>query len=51
MKNLPEIHDIYIPDGVSMFPLAYGWWVILGSIIAAFFLIKIILSEAKTMKN
>jgi len=26
--NLPELRDIHIPDGVSIFPLAYGWWVI-----------------------
>jgi len=51
MKNLPEIHDIYIPDGVSIFPLAYGWWIILGGIVAAFFLIKFILWSIKTSKK
>lgn len=33
MNNLPEIRDIHIPDGVSVFPLAYGWWVVLSVII------------------
>lgn len=51
MKNLPEIHDIYIPDGVSMFPLAYGWWVILSSLIAIFFLAKLILWSIRTSKK
>lgn len=41
MDNLPELRDIHIPtDGVSIFPLAYGWWVILLLIILAFILIK-----------
>ena len=29
MNNIPEIRDIHIPQGVSIYPLAYGWWVIL----------------------
>ena len=32
--NLPELRDIHLPDGVSIFPLAYGWWVILIALIA-----------------
>ena len=31
MNNLPEIRDIQIPDGVSFFPVAYGWWVVLAA--------------------
>lgn len=27
--NLPELRDIHIPDGVSIFPPAYGWYIIL----------------------
>ena len=27
--NLPELRDIHLPDGVSAWPLGYGWWVIL----------------------
>lgn len=39
MDNLPELRDIHLPtDGVSVFPLAYGWWVILLLIIAALLL-------------
>ena len=26
--NLPELRDIHLPDGVSMWPPAYGWWLI-----------------------
>ncbi len=51
MNNLPEIKDIHIPDTVSLFPLAYGWWVILFFIICLFFLIKIILFVIKTSKK
>ena len=29
MDNLPELKDIQVPMGVSFFPPAYGWWVIL----------------------
>ena len=51
MNNLPEIKDIHIPDAVSVFPLAYGWWVIIAFIIALFFLIKIVLFIIKTSKK
>lgn len=51
MDNLPEIHDIYIPEGVSVFPLAYGWWVILAAIIGSVFFIKFILWSIKTSKK
>lgn len=34
MDNLPQLRDIHLPeDGVSIFPLAYGWW---GILIAVF---------------
>lgn len=51
MNNLPEIHDVYIPDGVSVFPLAIGWWIILGSIICFLVLFKFILWSIKTSKK
>jgi hypothetical protein len=51
MQNLPEIHDIYIPDGVSVFPLAYGWWVILATIICGIILFKFIIWSIKTSKK
>ena len=34
--NLPELRDIHLPFGVSMFPPAVGWWVILLGIILIF---------------
>ena len=40
MDNLPEIRDIYIPESVSIFPLAYGWWVILSAFILFIVFIK-----------
>jgi len=51
MNNLPEIHDIYIPNSVSVFPLAYGWWVILAIVIGSVFFIKFILWSIKTSKR
>lgn len=49
--NLPELRDIHLPDGVSVFPLAYGWWVIVLSIIGAIVLIKIILYLRRKSKK
>ncbi len=51
MNSLPEIHDIYIPDGVSAFPLAAGWWIVLGSIVCLFILFKFISWSIKTSKK
>lgn len=51
MQNPPEIHDIYIPDGVSFLPLAYGWWVILAALFGTIILIKIVLWSIKTSKK
>lgn len=41
MDNLPELRDIHVPDGVSMFPPAYGWWVILGIAVAGIILVEL----------
>ena len=51
MNNLPEIHDIYIPESVSVFPLAYGWWVIFAITVGSVFFIKFILWSIKTSKR
>ena len=51
MNNLPEIRDIHIPDGVSVFPLAYGWWIILATIIVAILCIWIIVKAVKTSRK
>ena len=51
MNNLPEIRDIQIPDGVSFFPVAYGWWVVLAAGVFAFMIIKIILKKKKEEKK
>lgn len=40
--NLPELRDIHLPtEGVSMFPPAYGWYVILASFAAFILLFKL----------
>ena len=31
--NLPELRDIHLPEGISAFPPAYGWYVITIAII------------------
>lgn len=41
--NLPELRDIHLPEGVSAFPIAYGWWFILAGIVLLFLLIQFIL--------
>ena len=41
MDNLPELRDIHLPDGVSAFPPAYGWWLILAAIILAVVLFEV----------
>lgn len=50
--NLPELRDIHLPDGVSAFPPAYGWWVILVIIIGGILLyhfIKVIRIKSKKL--
>ena len=51
MDNLPEIRDIHIPEGVSLFPIAYGWWVILLGFIGAIILVKLIALAIRTSKR
>ena len=40
--NLPELRDIHLPEGISWWPPAYGWFVILAVIIGGYFLYKLI---------
>lgn len=51
MNNLPEIKDLQIPDGVSVFPVAYGWWVVLSILIAGAVLFKIIRHRLQVSKR
>lgn len=38
---LAQLHDIHLPDPVSLWPPAVGWWiVILLALIAAFFIVR-----------
>lgn len=41
-ENLPELRDIHLPDGVSAWPPAYGWWVILLGIVAVVILVELV---------
>lgn len=51
MDNLPELRDIHMPESVSIFPPAYGWWVILGTIAAIFILVELILIIRRKSKK
>lgn len=50
--NLPELRDIHIPEGVSIFPPAYGWWMILAIVIVSIIAYNLILKiRIKSKKN
>ena len=51
MDNLPELRDIHIPDGVSAFPPAYGWWVVLAGVVALFLLAELFLILRRASKK
>jgi len=50
-NNLPDLRDIHLPaEGVSFWPLAYGWWVILFSavlLLLCCILIRFLLRKSK----
>ncbi|MBR1600272.1 MAG: DUF4381 domain-containing protein [Alphaproteobacteria bacterium] len=49
MDNLPELRDIHLPaDGIPLFPLAYGWWFLLLSLICLIILIKLFIWFRRT---
>jgi len=37
--NLPQLRDIHLPDGVSLWPIAYGWWIVISALIALILMI------------
>jgi hypothetical protein len=42
MDNLPELRDIHLPlQGVSAFPPAKGWWIVLVLLVGSFLLMKL----------
>lgn len=51
MNNIPEIKDIHYPDGVSIFPLAYGWWIIFIGLVLLFFVIIFVKRFIKTSRK
>ncbi|MEY8766955.1 MULTISPECIES: DUF4381 domain-containing protein [Francisella] len=49
---LAQLKDIYLPAKVSQWwPLAYGWWLLLGLIVLAFIIFLIILHFRKKKNN
>ncbi|QIW09333.1 DUF4381 domain-containing protein [Francisella sp. LA112445] len=49
---LAQLKDIYLPDRISQWwPLAYGWWIVLGIIILIIILSFIILRFKKKKKQ
>ena len=51
MDNLPELRDIHLPDEVSVFPLAYGWWIVIFCILAAPFIVRFLIYVKKNSKK
>ncbi len=49
--NLPELRDIHLPEGVSPFPPAYGWWVILAAVLGLTALVWLILFLRRKSKK
>lgn len=41
--NLPELRDIHLPaEDISVFPLAYGWWVLAAAVIILVLVIRLL---------
>ena len=51
MENLLDIKDIHIPEGVSIFPLAKGWWMLIVFGIALIVFINVFFKILKTSKR
>lgn len=52
MDNLPELRDIHLPtEGISIFPLAFGWWILPLAIVAFFAIIRLILILRRQSKK
>lgn len=49
--NLPELRDIHLPQGVSLFPVAYGWWLVLAGIILVILMIQFALYLRRYSKS
>ncbi len=50
--NLPELRDIHLPDGdISWFPIAYGWWVILGGLAVLFIITELFIYLRRKSKK
>ena len=50
-NNLPELRDIHLPEGVSLFPIAYGWWLVLAAIILIILIMQFVLYMHRYSKS
>lgn len=49
--NLPQLRDIHLPDGVSAWPPAYGWFVLAAALVLAIVLIRLTLILRRKSKK
>ncbi len=49
--NLPELRDIHLPEGVSAWPPAYGWWVIMAAVIGVLIAVYLVMLLRKKSKK
>jgi len=50
--NLPELRDIHLPEGVSAWPPAYGWWVLVAivlSVLSAIWMFSYLRKKSKKL--
>ncbi len=49
-NNLPELRDIHLPaEGISLWPLAYGWWLL--ALLAIMLAVSIVLYKIWKLKS
>ena len=51
MNSPVEIRDIQLPLGVDMFPIAYGWWIVLLGIVLLLIIARLIVWGINTSKK
>lgn len=51
MDNLPELRDIHLASGVSIWPPAYGWWVLLLVLLGLIALVELIMILRRKSKK
>ncbi|MBR5154778.1 MAG: DUF4381 domain-containing protein [Alphaproteobacteria bacterium] len=51
MKSNIEFRDIHLPQGVDIFPLGYGWYFLITSIVFVYVIYKLVIWILKTSKK